>query len=126
MLTPMKDALLSAWVPCLVLLGVSCASMRPTYEIVITNSTGVAIDDAHVFWEGFESAGGSMFPRTSSGDHFIQTPLPSRVMVRWQTRPDSIIHREGVAVPEGVPRRFRGTLHFEILEDGRVEVRVDS
>lgn len=103
-----------------------CVSMRPSYEIVITNSTGVAIDDAHVYWDGFESAGGSMFPRVSSGDSFIQTPLPARVTVRWRTRPDGMVYSEEVSIPEGVPRNFQGTLVFEIQEGGRVEVRVED
>jgi len=104
----------------------SCATARPSYTIMVRNSTGESIKDATVSWEGFKSvAGGSMFPGVWSSDNFIRTPLPARVLVRWRT-PDGVTHREEVAIPKGVPRRFRGTLHFELLEDGRVEVRVDS
>lgn len=115
----------------LVLLGltlfwtVCCATARPSYTILIENSTGQLIRDAHVYWEDFKSIGGSMDPDVWKSHNFIRTPLPPRVMVRWRT-PDGVTHREEVSVPEGARRRFRGTLHFELFEDGRVEVRVDS
>lgn len=102
-----------------------CAALRPPYAILIENSTGQLIDDAHVYWEGFKSVGGAMSPGADAGHAFIRSPLPPRVMVRWRT-PDGVTHREEVEIPEGVRRRFRGTLHFELFPDGHVEVRAES
>ena len=99
--------------------------MQRSYTIVIQNSSDVSIRDAHVYWAGFESVGGSLGAGGGSGHHFIQVPLPPRVMVRWRT-PDGVTHHEEVKVPEGLARRFRGTLRFDIQRDGHVEVRVDS
>ena len=103
----------------------SCAALRPSYTIIIENSSGVDIRDAHVYWDGFTSVGGSLGSGGYAVHHYIQSPLPARLMVRWRT-PDGVTHREEVASPKGVPRRFQGTLRFELLPDGHVEVRVDS
>jgi len=104
--------------------SVCCVAVRSPYEILIENSTGLLIRDTHVSWEGFKSVGGSMSPGATAGHAFIRARLPPRVMVRWRT-PDGVTHREEVEIPESVPRRFHGTLHFELFPDGHVEVRAE-
>ena len=39
-----------------------CATLRPSYEIVIKNSSDTKLQDAHVYWTGFESVGGVLVP----------------------------------------------------------------
>ena len=72
---------------------VCCVTLRPSYTVVIENSTGALIRDAHVYWEDFESIGGSMDPGVWKSHNYIQAPLPRRVMVRWRTpiaRPSTV------------------------------------
>ena len=103
-----------------------CASLRPSYTIVVRNSTGQAIDDATVSWQGFTSvAGGSMFAGVWSSDNFIRVPLPPRASVSWRTRQDGKSFRKEVEIPEGLPRNFKGKLTFELFQDGRVDVRAE-
>jgi hypothetical protein len=99
--------------------------MRPSYTIHIVNSSDAEVSDAHVFRNDFESVGGVVVPGGNSWDSFIRARILRRVIVRWRTL-DGIPHREEVKVPEDLPRRFRGTLRFEIQQDGHVEVRVES
>jgi hypothetical protein len=101
-----------------------CASLGPSYSITIQNSTGVRIDDAHVSWDSFKSVGGSFNPGVHKAHRFITVPLPLRVAVRWRTQ-DGVDHWQEVDVPKDLPRPFKGTLRFELLEEGRVELRVE-
>ena len=103
---------------------VCCASMRPSYTIEIWNSTGESVKEVEVYWEGFQTGGGSMTRLGRAGHEFIDVPLPRQATVSWRTRDGVTVKRE-VEIPEGLPRNFKGTLVFELFQDGQVEVRVE-
>ena len=121
----MTRATRTGWLLVPIALLAGCATLRPSYTVVIENSTGEEIRDAHVSWDGFESVGGVMGPGSRASHAFVDLTVPGRAWVRWRTA-DGVAHRELVEVPAYVPRRFEGDLIFGIFRDGRVEVRAEN
>lgn len=103
---------------CLVAAGCVTAS---NYNVVIKNNSPAGIDNAHVLYGRFVSAGGVL----SSGAYSVhlcpEYPIPSQATVQWRTE-DSVMHKQEVAVKSKLPPRFEGEIYFEI--DGSNNVTV--
>jgi hypothetical protein len=102
------------------LIANSCATTT-RYSISVVNSTSEKIEDAHVYYDGFRSIGGSLTPGQRKSHVFVPKPVPAVAIVEWRTT-DGHLHRKSVAVKKILPRNFRGDIYFEIVAADEVRV----
>lgn len=107
------------------LVSAACAVARPSYNIVIMNSTPVGVSGAHVRFGEFTSIGGHLSPGVRKIHLEVDRSFPEKATVEWRTQ-DGVLHRQVVVVRESVPPGFAGDLIFAIQDSGDVAFRAET
>lgn len=105
-------------------LAAGCRSIPP-YTVGLKNTGKATVYEAHVYYDGFVSAGGVLAPGTLSMHLLPDVPIPQTAEVRWQTEDGSRLSRK-VDVRSVVQGRSMSdtTLLFTIGADNNVSVSV--
>lgn len=111
---------LTAWLALTILAG-GCVTTVPDYDLSIKNTGGTRIDNAHVAYTEFRSAGGVLPPGIWAVHGNVPYPIPDTATVEWRTQ-DKTLYRKNVDL-QSIPKDFSGEIRFEIDDSNNVTVQ---
>jgi len=115
----MKTGLISSALVLFVLIS-GCVN-RSSYNIVLKNSGGSEINDAHVSYGDFTSVGGILSSGIEATHLHPDAPIPAHATVQWRTA-DGVLHKQDVDVKSKLPPHFSGDIYFVIDSTNNVTV----
>jgi len=108
----------------LILCSIFGCNSDADYKITISNISDATIEEAHVVYGSFKSAGG-VIPSGDYATHlFPDVPIPETAIVQWRTQ-DGVMHKKSMGLKTVLPKKFSGELKFEIDNENNVTLQIE-
>ncbi len=102
----------------------SCSENKDSYNFVQKNIGTVPLDNVHVSFNGFKSAGGALYPGMTAYHQMVDKhgDIPEKVNVQWQRIKDGKNFNTTLKVKSELPQgHFHGDIIF-LFNDDKVKL----